>query len=162
MLYCIVFYYYFQDMYKDRVENDRWNVFEIPTLLSCEKYDSAKNWVRENSKYTSHLFYFEIIKRVEISKLSLYYIRSILVFSTNFLFKSHLKWLFFVVNISHMPLKIWTDWKRSFAIFAFVRLFPCVSSKMACKIGRSGKHFPAKSTTVFLLWAITMIRYWLH
>ena len=96
------------------------------------------------------------------SKLSLYYIRSILVFSTNFFFKSHLKWLFFVVNISHMPLKIWTDWKRSFAIFAFVRLFPCVSSKMACKIGRSGKHFPAKSTTVFLLWAITMIRYWLH
>ena len=57
----------------------------------------------------------------------------------------------FVVNISNVSLEIRRNWKRSLAVFAFVRLFPSMSPQVTGQVGRPGENLPAELAAVPVL-----------
>ena len=57
----------------------------------------------------------------------------------------------FVVNISNVSLEIRWNWKRSLAVFAFIRLFSGVCPQMSCQVGWPGEHLPAELAAVPVL-----------
>ena len=57
----------------------------------------------------------------------------------------------FVVNISNVSLEIRRNWKRSLAVFAFVRLLARVSPQVAGEVGRPGENLPAELAAVPVL-----------
>ncbi len=53
-----------------------------------------------------------------------------------------------VVNIANVSLQVGRDGEGAIAIFAFVRLFPCVSPQVASQVGRAREDLAAELARV--------------